>query len=100
MTIIKYTLLNISVIEIVFFVAEQIIKRKGLVGGFLTTLALGLIVLYISFGEAIASLFRTIAVEGNSFNLSDILLFFFNMFYGSWRGLGRIYSINKKYGNL
>lgn len=100
MTITKYTLLNIFTIEVVFFVAELIIKKRQLISGFLTTFVLGLIVLSVSFGGAVASLFKTMAARGNNFNLFEILLFFFNMFYGYLRGLSRIASINKKYGNL
>lgn len=100
MTILKYTILNIAVIEVVFFVAERMISKRQLVSGFITSFILGLIVLNFSFAGAIASLFKTVAENGNNFNLFEILLFFFNIFYGFWRGIGRIVSINKKYGNL
>lgn len=100
MTIEKYTFLNILVIESVFFIAERIIKRKKALSGFAATFILGLIVLYFSFGGAIASVFRKAAQTGGKFHIFDILLLFFNMFYGYLRGLSRIASINKKYGNL
>jgi hypothetical protein len=100
MTIFTYTIFNIVVIETVFFVAEKIISKRRLVSGFVTSFILGLIVLNFSFAGALASLFTTMAQSGNNFNLFQILLFFFNMFYGFWRGIGRIASINKKYGNL
>lgn len=100
MTIFIYTIFNIVVIETVFSVAERIISKRRLVSGFITSFILGLIVLNFSFAGAIVALFKTMAQRGNNFNLFEILLFFFNMFYGFWRGVGRIASINKKYGNL
>lgn len=100
MTIFIYTIFNIVVIETVFFVAERIISNRRLVSGFVTSFILGLIVLNFSFGGAVVSLFKTMAENGDNFNLFEILLFFFNIFYGFWRGIGRIASINKKYGNL
>lgn len=100
MTIVTYTLLNIAIIETVFFIAETIIKRRKKLSGFVTTFVLGLIVLYFSFGGAIASLLRNVVQNGGALNLLDVVLLFFNMFYGYLRGLSRIASINKKYGNL
>ncbi|MFC1726986.1 hypothetical protein ACFL0Y_00515 [Patescibacteria group bacterium] len=100
MTLEKYTLFNVLIIEAVFFIAKSILKRKKLVGGFLTSFILGVIVLYFSFGGAVASFLKKVILSGGTPKLIDILLLFFNMFYGYLRGLSRIASLNKKYGNL
>lgn len=96
----KLTVFNILLIEVVFFIAERIIAKRNQAGGFITTFVLGLFVLYVSFGNTLATLLEKNTQSNNNLNLIDILFFFFNLFYGYWRGLNRIAAINKKYGNL
>ncbi|CAN5146737.1 hypothetical protein BH09PAT2_BH09PAT2_03070 [soil metagenome] len=100
MTLAVYTFINIFTIELVFYIAETVIKRKGILSGFLTSIILGLIVFFVSFSGSVITLLKTIAETGHSLTIFQIILFLFNMFYGFWRGLGRIASINKTYGNL
>ncbi len=94
------TIIGVFVIETSFFIAERIIQKKKTFSGILTTIILALIVLNFSFGNAVSNIFQHIFSHGNKFTLLDILLIFFNMFYGYWRGIDRIARINKKYGNL
>ena len=101
MTIASYTVFNIAIIEITFFLAELIIRKKKFSSAFITTFVLALIVMLFSFFGPIYSTFGGLSeLTKRSFQLSEILLLFFNMFYGYWRGLNRISEISKKYGNL
>ena len=100
MTLLIATFVNIGIIEIVFYLAESVISRKQKITGFLTTLILGFIVMSVSFGGTVSILLQSMVGRDNAFQLFEILFLFFNMAYGYIRGLGRIASINKKYGNL
>lgn len=96
----KFTLINILIIEISFFIFERIVRRRNTFYSFFTTIFICLIILYFSFGGAVSQIFQKMAMTGNKFNLFDILMVFFNMFYGYARGLSRIAKINKKYGHI
>jgi hypothetical protein len=95
---ILYTIINIVITELLFYVAELFIKHNKL--SCIVTLILGLYVMSTSFGGNVATLVITITENNGTIEFITILLFFANMFYGYMRGLRRIQVINKKYGNL
>jgi uncharacterized membrane protein len=95
---IAFTVLNIVLTETIFYLAEILIKKKKL--SCIITLFLGLYVMLMCFGGSVASLLMTMAEDNGKIEISMIVLFVADLFYSYLRGLRRISTINKKYGNL
>jgi hypothetical protein len=95
---ILFTVVNIVLTEIIFYVAELLIKKK--IMSCLITIGLALYVMLTCFGGNVASLVATMMENNGKPDVVTIVLFFFNMFYSYMRGLERIRLISKKYGNL
>ncbi len=95
-----FTAINIALTELLFYIAEVLIKTRNKSLGFVTTFLLGLYVMAMCFGGSVTSLIISIVESNGTIKLSAVFLFFLNLFYGYMRGLGRIRAINKKYGNV
>ena len=95
---IVYTIINIILTEVLFYLAELLIRHRKM--SCLVSFLLGLYVLGMSFGGNVTSLIITITENKGNIEVITIILFFANLFYGYMRGILRIKEINRKYGNL
>jgi len=93
-----FTIVNIIITELLFYIAELFIKNNRL--SCMITLLLGLSVMGMSFGGNVTTLLITLTENNGKIEVINIILFFVNLFYGYIRGLRRIRKINQKYGNI
>lgn len=89
-----YTLYNIIIVEVAFFVFKYVVETKGEVAKLIATIIIGLLLMSISFMGALVTLV-TSADSNGQYTLWSILLIFFNMGYGYLRGARRVAKINK-----
>ena len=96
MTNLFYTIALVAGIDILFFVAEKLIKlNRHIFISFIATIILYLIGLLFSGGIIYLSIDST-----KHFNLMDYFLLIFNILYAWFRITDRIQKLNRKYGNL